>query len=162
MKLGRCPVCKSHISAEAVAQDEASRLLLARVAKLNARLASPLLTYIGLFRPEKSDLSPARSLKLIDECLALTESTDSLIDALNQTSSQLHTKRQRDGYKPLKGHGYLKQVLESVLASAPTVQAKNSASDSLEVQLPSKTESDEESRRIWEENMKKWGANNER
>jgi len=159
MKLGRCPVCKSHISAEAVAQDEASRALLAKVAMLNSRLASPLLSYIGLFRPEKSDLSPARSLKLINECLAMTESTDSLIEALNQTTSQLHTKRQREGYKPLKNHGYLKQVLDSVMATTPTA-AQPQKSDAVEVKSPTQTESQEESRRIWEEQMKKWGTPN--
>lgn len=152
MKLGRCPVCKSHIHIEGLAQDDASRELLGRLAKMPKRLSHAALSYIGLFRPEKSDLSNGRALKLLDESLALCASHDALIEAMSQTVSQIHAKRQRDKvYQPLKNHNYLKQVLESVGKPAASVPADSSSSTPVE----SKEDSDAK----WREQMRKYGAN---
>ena len=62
MKLGRCPICHSHIQLEALIQDDAGSELLGLLAGLGRPLARPLVQYLGLFRPAKSDLSNARAL----------------------------------------------------------------------------------------------------
>lgn len=61
MNLGRCPVCHSHISLEAIVQDDAGRELLAMLAGLDADLARPLVAYLGLFRPPRQDLRNVRA-----------------------------------------------------------------------------------------------------
>src|SRR5690554_4225061 len=157
MKLGRCPVCHSHIQLEALIQDDAGSELLGVLAGLGRPLARPLVQYLGLFRPEKSDLSNARALKLAQETLAIAD-RDSLIAGLQETVRSIHEKRQRGDHKGMKNHNYLKQVLASVAPEArnpapaaetrrPTVTQKKQGMD----------ESPEESQRKWEASMKKLG-----
>ncbi|MDG2881475.1 hypothetical protein P7M59_26635, partial [Vibrio parahaemolyticus] len=61
MKLSRCPVCHANLHLEALVQDDAGRELLGEVAKLPDFVAKPMLSYLGLFRPAKQDLSNARA-----------------------------------------------------------------------------------------------------
>lgn len=71
MKLGRCPVCHTHIHLDAMVQDESGRKLLSTISKLGYRLAPLVVGYIGLFRTEKRDLPLDRALTLTEETLAL-------------------------------------------------------------------------------------------
>lgn len=112
MNLGRCPVCHSRISLEAIVQDEAGRELLALLAKLDAVVAVPLVTYLGLFRPEQRDLANDRALRLAREVLDLGTGP-ALAQAMANTVESIRGK----GGTPLKNHNYLKQVLTSVSAS---------------------------------------------
>jgi len=157
MKLGRCPVCHSHIQLEALIQDDAGSELLGVLAGLGRPLARPLVQYLGLFRPEKSDLSNARALKLAQETLAIAD-RDSLIAGLQETVRSIHEKRQRGDHKGMKNHNYLKQVLASV---AP--EARNPAPEA-ETRRPTVTqkkqgmeETPEQAQRKWEAHMKKLG-----
>lgn len=108
MNLGRCPVCHSHISLEAIVQDDAGRELLALLAALDADLARPLVAYLGLFRPEKQDLRNLRALQLAREVLALASPGPRLALALAETVESLRAK----AGPPLKNHNYLRRVLE--------------------------------------------------
>jgi len=113
MILGRCPICHSRISLEACVQDEAGRELLAAIAKLDAALAVPLVSYLGLFRAPNRDLDNGRALRLLREVMALGEPGTGygprLAHALAETVEAIRAK----GGVPLKSHGYLKRVLES-------------------------------------------------
>lgn len=110
MNLGRCPVCHSHISLEAIVQDDAGRELLALLAALDADLARPLVAYIGLFRPEKQDLRNLRALQLARDVLAMpATSPQQRAAALAETVESLRAK----AGPPLKNHNYLRRVLEN-------------------------------------------------
>ena len=110
MNLTRCPVCHSHITLEAIVQDEAGRELLGLLASLEGDLSRALVTYLGLFRPEKRDLSNDRALRLAQEVIGLTEHRTKLAAALSQTVETLRSK----GSAPLKNHNYLKRVIENI------------------------------------------------
>ena len=107
MMLGRCPVCHSRISLEAVVQDDAGRELLALLARTDAALAMPLVAYLGLFRAPNRDLANDRALRLAQEVLALGTG-QGLADALAQTVEAIRAK----GGAALKNHNYLKRVLD--------------------------------------------------
>jgi hypothetical protein len=165
MKLARCPICHSHIQLEALIQDDAGSELLGLLAGLGRPLARPLVQYLGLFRPAKSDLSNARALKLAQETLAIAD-RDSLIVALQDTVRSLHEKRQQGQQgqtKPLKNHNYLKQVLASV---APDARKPAAEADSNRTRVTEKKqgmeESPEEAQRKWEESMRKLGVDPEK
>lgn len=114
MKLTRCPVCHANLHLDALVQDEAGRALLIAVAKLPDVVAKPMLSYLGLFRPAKQDLSNARALKLIEEVLASYRADHVLAAALTETVNKIHEKRLNySDAKPLANHNYLKQVYQS-------------------------------------------------
>lgn len=117
MNLGRCPVCHSHISLEAIVQDDAGRELLAMLAGLDADLARPLVAYLGLFRPPRQDLRNVRALQLARDTLALDAPGPRLAQALLETVESLRAK----AGPPLKGHNYLRRVLDSTAAPVPAV-----------------------------------------
>jgi len=109
MNLGRCPVCHSRLHLESMVQDECGRELIALMARLDTPIAVPLVSYLGLFRPENRDLANDRALKLARETLALSSDTTRLAHALTETTDALRAK----GGAALKNHNYLKRVLEN-------------------------------------------------
>ena len=111
MMLGRCPVCHSQISLEAVCQDEAGRELLGLLANLPGEASRALVQYLGLFRPEKRDLSNDRALRLAREVLALCADSLRLSAAMSETVEAIRAK---SGAVPMKNHNYLKRVLEGM------------------------------------------------
>lgn len=115
MKLSRCPVCHQHIHLEALAQDEAGKELMGIIAKQTPAMASSCLSYIGLYRPFKSDLNNGRALRLLHEVLAITPNIQALCAAMDQTVMQISTSRQTNNdVKPLTNHNYLIKVLSSM------------------------------------------------
>ena len=111
MMLGRCPVCHSQISLEAVCQDEAGRELLGVLANLPGEASRALVQYLGLFRPEKRDLSNDRALRLAREVLALAPDCLRLSAAMSETVEAIRAK---SGAVPMKNHNYLRRVLEGM------------------------------------------------
>lgn len=109
----RCPICHHDISLEALLSDDAGRELLTIITKLGYGCARPLTAYIGLFRTQKSNLSNARAVKLINEVLEQYHPSRHLAHALDQTVQSIHAKRSKGEDKPLKSHAYLKSVYES-------------------------------------------------
>ena len=109
--LGRCPVCHSQISLEAVCQDEAGRELLGILANLPGEASRALVQYLGLFRPEKRDLSNDRALRLAREALALCADSLRLSAAMSETVEAIRAK---SGAVPMKNHNYLRRVLEGM------------------------------------------------
>lgn len=112
MMIGRCPICHSHLSLEAICQDEAGRELLALLAGLDADLGRALVGYLGLFRPARRDLSNDRALRLARETLALCSDSVRLGAALAETVEAIRSK----GGASLKNHNYLARVIESTPA----------------------------------------------
>ena len=126
MQLGRCPICHSRISLEALVQDEAGRELLALVATLDTQTGAALVSYLGLFRSASRDLANERALRLARETLALvaTPDTSRLAIALSETVEALRSKQWS---KPLKNHNYLQKVLESVQVRPVIAETKQGA-----------------------------------
>ncbi len=114
MKLTRCPVCHSDIHLDQLLEDDAGRELLALIVGLKGDNARALVSYIALFRPDKSNLSNSRALKLMQEVLELYAPSPLLSHALQETVNAVHKKR-RDSRNvaALVNHNYLKQVYET-------------------------------------------------
>ncbi|MEX2475031.1 hypothetical protein [Marinobacter sp.] len=161
MKLGRCPICHSHLHLDALIQDDAGSELLGLLSGLGRPLARPLVQYLALFRPAKSDLSNARALKLAQETLEVAD-RDSLVAALQDTVRSIQEKRQRGQVQPLKNHNYLKQVLASVAPDArkPAAGPDNNRSTVTE-KKQGMEESSEEAQRKWEASMRRLGVDPE-
>ena len=114
MKLTRCPVCHSDIHLDQLLEDDAGREILSLIVSLKGDNARALVSYIALFRPDKSALSNSRALKLMQEVLALYKPSPLLSHALIETVNGVMKKR-RDSRNivALTNHNYLKQVYES-------------------------------------------------
>jgi hypothetical protein len=155
MKISRCPTCHAHISLDALVQDANAKGLLAAVAELPPSFASNLISYVGLFRPAKSDLNNGRALKLITETLTLCDNRKALAAALEQTVISIHAKRQQGTTQALKNHSYLNKVLESTKEQFyhPVNQAKKEIGSSVQIKSYSQAESPEESNRKHQEMM---------
>lgn len=114
MKLCRCPICHSDIHLEALVEDEAGRELLGKISQLTHECAKPMVNYLGLFKPAKSNLNNARALKLLNEVLALYPCSLLLAHALSETVQSVRKKRQNgQNSEPLTNHNYLKSVYET-------------------------------------------------
>lgn len=118
MKLCRCPICHSDIHLEALVKDEAGRELLGKISQLTHGVAQPMVNYLGLFKPQKSNLNNSRALKIVNDVLALYPCSLLLAQALSETVASIRKKRQQameNGQKiePLPNHNYLKSVYET-------------------------------------------------
>ena len=113
MKLCRCPVCHSDIHLDALLEDDAGREMLGIITNLRGDNARALVSYIGLFRPEKSALSNGRALKLMQEVLEMYQLSPLLAHALNETvQAVMKNRRETRNIQALSNHNYLKKVYE--------------------------------------------------
>jgi hypothetical protein len=136
----RCPYCHAHATPEAFTEDAAARELLGLIAQRRTTPPS-LMAYLTLFRTGKRDLTYVRSLTLAHEAMELTADMAQLEHALAETVEALRQKRDEGQGKPLKGHNYLKRVLESTPAAVATTALTTSESDSTRPAARSKTAS---------------------
>lgn len=113
MKTGRCPVCHTDLHLDALLEDDAGRELTAKVINLPHGVGRHLVAYVGLFRPQKSNLSNSRALKLCDEVLALYQPSRALAHALSETVARIHAKRAQGDRAPLANHSYLASVYKT-------------------------------------------------
>ena len=93
MKLCRCPVCHSDINLDQLLEDDAGRELLSIITELKYGVARPLVSYIALFRPEKSALSNTRAVKLMRDVLDQFPPSQLLAHSLSETVSAVQKKR---------------------------------------------------------------------
>ena len=93
MKLCRCPVCHSDINLDQLLEDDAGRELLRIITELKYGVARPLVSYIALFRPEKSTLSNTRAVKLMRDVLDQFPPSQLLAHSLSETVSAVQKKR---------------------------------------------------------------------
>ena len=114
MKLCRCPICHSDIHLDQLLEDDAGRELLGIITELKYGVARPLVSYIALFRPEKSALSNTRAVKLMRDVLDQFPQSQLLAYSLSETVSAVQKKRKESrNLAPLNNHRYLMQVMET-------------------------------------------------
>lgn len=100
MKLCRCPVCHSDIHLDQLLEDEAGREILVLLTELKYGVARPLVSYIALFRPDKSALSNSRAVKLMHEVLDLFPPSQLLAHCLSETSIQCRKSAEKAEISP--------------------------------------------------------------
>jgi len=107
-----CTSCHTIMHLEAAMEETAGREFTAFLAGLG-ELARPLVAYLGLFRPATRALAYERMLRLAREVVELSNDNTRLAAALSETVESLRQKRDAGDVRPLKGHNYLKRVLEN-------------------------------------------------
>lgn len=106
-------MCHSDIHLDQL-EDDAGRELLGLITELKYGVARPLVSYIALFRPDKSALSNSRAIKLMREVLAMFPASQLLAHSLSETVNAVQKKRKESrNLAPLNNHRYLMQVMET-------------------------------------------------
>lgn len=160
MKLTRCPSCHGHIHLDTLVQDANAKGLLAVVAKLPSNLAANVISYVALFRPERSDLNNERAARLINEVLAMTSNQNALANALEQTVTAIQAKRQHNTAQPMKNHSYLNKVLTTIIDNhkSPANVSNRAVKSGAVVKDQGNFETPEQNRKLFEEKMAKLGG----
>ncbi|WP_022944637.1 hypothetical protein [Pseudoalteromonas ruthenica] len=140
-------------------QDDAGKCLLAIVAGMGKHSGRAMVSYLGLFRHAKQDLSNSRAAKLAQEALALAQNHQALTMAMYQTVQSIMNKRlYNKDVKPLANHNYLKQVLSSALEQC-TAPIQEQRSNSIEVKTQGVELTNEQNKKALEEQIKRYSNN---
>lgn len=116
-----CPSCGAEMDLDVLLSHEDSRRALARLAEISIPNAKRVLQYLRLFKPATRQMGHGRVVKLIEELLpdlqrrAITHNgRDWIADADTWSAAIERVLERRDNGKltlPLKGHGYLYEVI---------------------------------------------------
>jgi len=158
MKLTRCPSCHGNIHLDTLVQDVNAKALLGTIVKLPSNLAANLVAYVALFRPVKSDLSNERAARLINEVLALSHNHNALLSALEQTILQIQQKRLTGSSQPLKNHGYLTKVLDTIIEHHQ-LPMQSTCKASFVIKQQGKMETPEENQALFEQQLARYRDN---
>ena len=117
----KCPNCGAVHSLDSLINDADASAVLKAVLEMDAELGKAAIRYIGLFRPAKSQLSWARTAKLLNELLPMIKEQEAARDGVcfpAPTEAWIHsfneTVNARDQGRlklPLKSHGYLLEIV---------------------------------------------------
>lgn len=117
----RCPNCGAANSLDSLVSDAEAAEVLKMLLELDADIGKAAIRYIGLFRPAKSQLSWARTAKLLNELLPMIKAQEAARDGVcfpAPAEAWIHgfneTVNARDQGRlktPLKSHGYLYEIL---------------------------------------------------
>lgn len=117
----KCPNCGAVHSLDSLINDAEASAVLRAVLEMDAELGKAAIRYIGLFRPAKSQLSWARTAKLLNELLPMIKAQEAARDGVcfpAPTEAWIHgfneTVNARDQGRlklPLKSHGYLLEIV---------------------------------------------------
>lgn len=117
----KCPNCGAVHSLDSLINDAEASAVLRTVLEMDAELGKAAIRYIGLFRPAKSQLSWARTAKLLNELLPMIKAQEVIRDGVSSSApaeAWIHgfneTVNARDQGRlktPLKSHGYLYEIL---------------------------------------------------
>lgn len=117
----KCPNCGAVHSLDALINDAEASAVLKAVLEMDVELGKAAIRYIGLFRPAKSQLSWARTAKLLNELLPMIKAQEAARDGVcfpAPAEAWIHgfneTVNARDQGRlktPLKSHGYLYEIL---------------------------------------------------
>ena len=117
----RCPNCGAANSLDSLVSDAEAAEVLKMLLELDADIGKAAIRYIGLFRPAKSQLSWARTAKLLNELLPMIKAQEAARDGVcfpTPTEAWIYgfneTVNARDQGRlktPLKSHGYLYEIL---------------------------------------------------
>ena len=117
----KCPNCGAVHSLDSLINDADASAVLKAVLEMDAELGKAAIRYIGLFRPAKSQLSWARTAKLLNELMPMIKAQEAVRDGVSSPApaeAWLHgfneTVNARDQGRlklPLKSHGYLLEIV---------------------------------------------------
>ena len=117
----KCPNCGAVHSLDSLINDAEASAVLKAVLEMDAEMGKAAIRYIGLFRPAKSQLSWARTAKLLNELLPMIKVQEAIRDGVSSPApaeAWLHgfneTVNARDQGRlklPLKSHGYLLEIV---------------------------------------------------
>lgn len=117
----KCPNCGAVHSLDSLINDAEASAVLRTVLEMDAELGKAAIRYIGLFRPAKSQLSWARTAKLLNELMLMIKAETVERDGVSYpapAAAWIHgfteTLAARDAGRlktPLKSHGYLYEIL---------------------------------------------------
>lgn len=117
----RCPNCGAANSLDSLVSDAEAAEVLKMLLELDADIGKAAIRYIGLFRPAKSQLSWARTAKLLNELLPMIKAQEAARDGVcfpAPTEAWIHgfneTVNARDQGRLkllLKSHGYLLEIV---------------------------------------------------
>ncbi|WP_127302371.1 hypothetical protein [Neisseria meningitidis] len=117
----KCPNCGAVHSLDSLINDAEASAVLRAVLEMDAELGKAAIRYIGLFRPAKSQLSWARTSKLLNELLPMIKAQEAARDGVcfpAPAEAWIHgfneTVNARDQGRlklPLKSHGYLLEIV---------------------------------------------------
>lgn len=117
----KCPNCGAVHSLDSLINDADASSVLRAVLEMDAEMGKAAIRYVGLFRPAKSQLSWARTAKLLNELMPMMKAQTAERDGVSSpapTEAWLHgfneTVNARDQGRlklPLKSHGYLLEIV---------------------------------------------------
>ena len=117
----KCPNCGAVHSLDTLINDAEASAVLKAVLEMDVELGKAAIRYIGLFRPAKSQLSWARTAKLLNELLPMIKAQEAARDGVcfpAPAEAWIHgfneTVNARDQGRlklPLKSHGYLLEIV---------------------------------------------------
>lgn len=131
----RCPNCGAANSLDSLVSDAEAAEVLKMLLELDADIGKAAIRYIGLFRPAKSQLSWARTAKLLNELLPMIKAQEAARDGVcfpAPAEAWIHgfneTVNARDQGRlktPLKSHGYLYEILAGWVGQPSTGNQTN-------------------------------------
>ena len=117
----KCPNCGAVHSLDSLINDADASAVLKAVLEMDAEMGKAAIRYIGLFRPAKSQLSWARTAKLLNELMPMIKAQEAVRNGVSSPApaeAWLHgfneTVNARDQGRlklPLKSHGYLLEIV---------------------------------------------------
>ena len=117
----KCPNCGAVHSLDSLINDADASSVLRAVLEMDAEMGKAAIRYVGLFRPAKSQLSWARTAKLLNELMPMIKAQQVVRDGVSSSApaeAWLHgfneTVNARDQGRlklPLKSHGYLLEIV---------------------------------------------------
>ena len=117
----KCPNCGAVHSLDSLINDADASAVLRAVLEMDAEMGKAAIRYVGLFRPAKSQLSWARTAKLLNELMPMIKAQEVVRDGVSSPApaeAWLHgfneTVNARDQGRlklPLKSHGYLLEIV---------------------------------------------------
>ena len=117
----KCPNCGAVHSLDSLINDAEASAVLRTVLEMDAEMGKAAIRYVGLFRPAKSQLSWARTAKLLNELMPMIKAQSVVRDGVSSPApaeAWIHgfneTVNARDQGRlklPLKSHGYLLEIV---------------------------------------------------
>lgn len=117
----KCPNCGAVHSLDSLINDADASAVLRAVLEMDVEMGKAAIRYVGLFRPAKSQLSWARTAKLLNELMPMIKAQEAVRDGVFSPApaeAWLHgfneTVNARDQGRlklPLKSHGYLLEIV---------------------------------------------------
>ena len=117
----RCPNCGAANSLDSLVSDAEAAEVLKMLLELDAGIGKAAIRYIGLFRPAKSQLSWARTAKLLNELLPMIKAQEASRDGvcfpapieawIHGFNETVNARDQGRLKTPLKSHGYLLEIV---------------------------------------------------